>query len=599
MAEENEAPSLFELLGPPISTDQGTIYDYDVSSGEMLGAGFGRQLDTNVGTSFIARPLSFLGEDLMAIAGASEWVGAETARKEITGAGLELTVPDNGISRYELDTLKYLKKREGEQNQIMARNQSTMAAAAGFAGGLAAGLTDPLNIASAFIPIVPQARYAAWVAEASGVIGRAGVRAGVGLAEGAAGAALLEPFAYAGAQMSQLEYTAADSFINIVFGGVMGGGLHSAGGVGFDFFNAGQIAAAKEVGNWLPYLTERESIASAPDEVKMGALQSAVRALEDDLPVNADEYLDAWHGSPHKFDEFRIEAIGSGEGKQGFGFGFYAAQLREVAARYREALSSRVNDSFGAKTSRAVADEFKTAEAIDAEIQKRWKTLPRMGQPGFETLKRFQEAKALLNGEEPGYLYKVRLRLKEGEIIDYDKPFSQQTGPVRDALEELGFRDVPDEAIKEQIQLRLPNGGDELLTADLLKLGVKGIRFLDGLSRDTGDGTFNYVVFDPADIAVVERNGEPIAKARTPKKDTFEAEDMETSALADKAVSMGDDLESVASDVEFLDAQINGMKTRDMWTKGDDAALEAGEAVAKKLEDTASIYRAAAVCMAE
>lgn len=599
MAEENEAPSLFELLGPPISTDQGTIYDYDVSTSEMLGAGFGRQLDTNVGTSFVARPLNFLTEDLMAIAGTSEWVGADKARKEITGAGLELTVPDNGISRYELDTLKYLKKRENEQNQIQARNQTMVGTAAGFAGGLAAGLTDPLNIASAFIPVVPQARYAAWVAEASGAIGRAGVRAGVGMAEGAVGAAILEPFAYAGAQMSQLQYTAADSFINVVFGGVMGGGLHSAGGLGFDYVNASRIEAARSVGEWLPYLTEREAIAAAPDDVKIEAFHQSVRSLENDAPVKADEYFDAWHGSPHKFDEFKIEAIGSGEGRQGFGFGFYAAQLKEIAARYREALSSRVNDAFGAKTSRAVAEEFKTVEAIDAEIQRRWKTPPRMGQPGFETLKRLQEAKALLNGEEPGYLYKVRLRLKEGEIIDYDRPFSQQTGPVRDALEELGFRDIPDAPIKDQIELRLPNGGDELLSADLLKLGVKGIRYLDGLSREAGDGTYNYVAFDPADITVLERNGEPIAKARAPKKDTFEPEDMETSALADRAATMGDDLETVAADVEFLDAQINGLKSREMWTAADDAAMEAGEMTAKKLEDTAAIYRAAAVCMAE
>lgn len=585
MAEENEAPSLFELLAPPISTDQGTIYDYDVSSGEMLGAGFGRQLDTNVGTSFIARPLSFLGEDLMAIAGASEWVGAETARKEITGAGLDLTVPDNGISRYELDTLKYLKKREGEQNQIMARNQSTMAAAAGFAGGLAAGLTDPLNIASAFIPIVPQARYAAWVAEASGVIGRAGVRAGVGLAEGAAGAALLEPFAYAGAQMSQLEYTAADSFINIVFGGVMGGGLHSAGGVGFDFFNAGQIAAAKEVGNWLPYLSSREAAANAPDDVKMGALHNSVKALEDDVPVRADEAFDAWHGSPREFDKFELTNVGVENGAN-FGYGVYLTLARKIADRYAE-------------------------------------------------------------GETPGSVYQVSVKAKIEDFIDWEKPLAEQSPAVQRALEKVlgesassaevvqlpsgrwalknsageiigrqdGFperglaeyqRQVLDEARPKSAEkifidnkTGLPRVDNAEMSKKLREAGIRGVIYKHRALEGEGGGLQNLVVFDPSDIVVRTRNGEPVTQPKAPKKDTFEAEDMETSALADKAVSMGDDLESVASDVEFLDAQINGMKTREMWTKGDDAALEAGEAVAKKLEDTASIYRAAAVCMAE
>lgn len=584
MAEENEAPSLFELLGPPISTDQGTIYDYDVTSGEMLGAGFGRQLDTNVGTSFIARPLNFLTEDLMAIAGASEWVGAETARKEITGAGLDLTVPDNGISRYELDTLKYLKKREGEQNQIMARNQSTMAAAAGFAGGLAAGLTDPLNIASAFIPIVPQARYAAWVAEASGVIGRAGVRAGVGLAEGAAGAALLEPFAYAGAQMSQLEYTAADSFINIVFGGVMGGGLHSAGGLGFDFFNAGQIAAAKEVGNWLPYLSSREAAANAPDDVKMGALQGSVRALEDDLPVRADEHFEAWHGSPHTFDHFKIEAIGTGEGAQVFGRGFYFAMKEMVARSY----SKSTADADFIRKARELYSEFDSPDdAVDAMLN---------------------------SGDFTPNQLALLVALQKDDWLGFDYPHQAVSAALRKPqdfdLSPDTLAALADAQVMYKVRIRgtdkdfpvydgLPGRDANEFAEAARENGARGIRYLDKKSRGAGEGTYNYVVFNPDDITVVSRNGEPVAKPKAPKKDTFEAEDMETSALADKAVSMGDDLESVASDVEFLDAQINGMKAREMWTKGDEAAMEAGEAVAKKLEDTASIYRAAAVCMAE
>ena len=570
MADQNEAPSLFELLGPPISTEPGSVYDYDVSTGEMLGAGFGRQLDTNATISGVIRPLNYLNEDLMNIAGATEWVGAETARREITGAGLELSVPDNGISRYELDTIKYLKKRELEQNQIMARNQSTIGAAAGFAGGLAAGLTDPLNIASAFIPIVPEARYAAWVAQASGAFGRAGVRAGVGVAEGVAGAALLEPLAYSGAQQSQLEYTVADSFINVVFGGVMGGGLHSAGGVGFDFFNAGQIAAAKEVGNWLPYLSSREAAANAPDDVKMGALQGSVRALENDTPVDVGPIFDAeigkrgsqyafvpanaaggtlvpieggarqgvvaFHGTGAAFDKFEVPGDkgtkGAGSGESPIGLWFTdntdaATQFAEFSARGE-----------GANVRRVVLDLQNPLRITD-----------------------YNELRDLVDKftkfERPGYMVAGRQIRMVNDKVDY-----------------------------------------AALRADLKAQGYDGI-VVDKTLVDSPDGETRisqYVVFDPEQVknSVAER-----PNPSAPKKDTFEAEDMETSALADKAVSMGDDLESVASDVEFLDAQINGMKTRELWTKADETAMEAGEAVAKKLEDTASIYRAAAVCMAE
>jgi hypothetical protein len=558
MAEElDDTPNLFQLIGPPIATDPGSIYDYDSSTGEKLQSGFGRQWDTNPFASGIARPLNMLNEDLMAIAGAAEWVSADKAREDIAKSGLDLTVPDNGVSKYELETLKYLKKREREQQQLSARNTSMIGTVAEFTGGLAAGVIDPLNVASAFIPIVPEARYAAWVAQSSGVFGRAAVRAGAGAAEGVAGAALLEPLSYYGATNSQLEYTAADSFINVVFGGVMGAGLHSVGGIGFDAYNAGRLDAARSIGDALPYITQREAAGSAPDDVKLDALHGAVRSLENDLPVRADETFDAWHGSPHRFDEFKIDAIGTGEGTQAFGFGLYFAQAKDVASRYMETTATMARRIFAERNG----------------------DTPAPGQSGF--------------------LYQVRLALKEGEYIDYDRPFSEQAGPVRDALEEMGIRADTDESVGDLLKPRLGNGGDELVAQDLLKYGIKGIRFLDGDSRDAGQGAYNYVVFRPEDVRVISRNGEPIVKPEAPTRPMDDPADMEASALADRAAMKSDDIEQVAADTDFLDQQINGMKSREMWSAADEAALAAGEVNAKKLETTATVYRAAAVCMTE
>ncbi len=42
-------------------------------------------------------------------------------------------------------------------------------------------------------------------------------------------------------------------------------------------------------------------------------------------------------------------------------------------------------------------------------------------------------------------------------------------------------------------------------------LGIPGIRYLDGMSRDGGSGTYNYVMFDDKGIKLLERNGKPIA----------------------------------------------------------------------------------------
>ena len=50
-------------------------------------------------------------------------------------------------------------------------------------------------------------------------------------------------------------------------------------------------------------------------------------------------YQDAWHGSPHKFDKFSLESIGSGEGLQFHGWGLYFGREKEIADDYRWKLS--------------------------------------------------------------------------------------------------------------------------------------------------------------------------------------------------------------------------------------------------------------------
>ena len=42
----------------------------------------------------------------------------------------------------------------------------------------------------------------------------------------------------------------------------------------------------------------------------------------------------AWHGSPHKFDKFSLDKIGTGEGAQAYGHGLYLAEHPETAKAY-------------------------------------------------------------------------------------------------------------------------------------------------------------------------------------------------------------------------------------------------------------------------
>lgn len=125
--------------------------------------------------------------------------------------------------------LHELKREELLRQNIMSRAQGGVGETlARFGTGLGVSILDPLNIASAFVPVVGQARYARMLAVAGeGALARAGVRAGVGAVEGFAGAAMLEPIVYGVAKSEQADYDLSDSMLNLAFGTVLGGGFHA------------------------------------------------------------------------------------------------------------------------------------------------------------------------------------------------------------------------------------------------------------------------------------------------------------------------------------------------------------------------------------
>jgi hypothetical protein len=164
-------------------------------------------------------------------------LSAESARTQLGDAGLreQLTVPDQGISQEALDILIRRKRIENQRADLYSRSPGGFGrGAAKIAASLGYSLFDPLNIATAFVPVVSQARYSAMLRAQAGFAGRTGVRAGVGFVEGTAGAALVEPLILSTARAEQADYDGADSLLNIAFGGILGGGLHAVGGAGYE-----------------------------------------------------------------------------------------------------------------------------------------------------------------------------------------------------------------------------------------------------------------------------------------------------------------------------------------------------------------------------
>lgn len=204
-----------------------------------------------VGESWEANP-SVLGFDAGRVALANrrgERLSAYDAGQIATQAGLRDFAPGDGEYTREALNIIIERKREQRMRQdVIARTPwSLTGTPVRGLGMLAANLLDPANIATAYIPVIGQARYAALLRGAAGAGGRATVRAGVGATEGAIGAALVEPAIIAGRRYLDDDYAMSDSLLNVAFGGALGGGLHVVGGAIGDALAPGRWAATRTI----------------------------------------------------------------------------------------------------------------------------------------------------------------------------------------------------------------------------------------------------------------------------------------------------------------------------------------------------------------
>lgn len=163
----------------------------------------------------------------------------DAANQAFTDAGIKHSAPAGG---YTQSAVEILIKRQRNQSLMREIDAATPYSWAGtpVRGGamLLAGLADPLNVASAFVPVVREARVASMLAGRSG-LAAAGARFAIGAAEGAVGTAALEAPTYGLRTAMQDDYSLTDSLVNMAFGTALGGGLHAVGGAIGDHLGGG------------------------------------------------------------------------------------------------------------------------------------------------------------------------------------------------------------------------------------------------------------------------------------------------------------------------------------------------------------------------
>jgi hypothetical protein len=294
--------------------------------------------------------------------------------------------------------------------------------------------------------------------------------------------------------------------------------------VSFDPRNIRSVNAAFD-----PALSDSANLLAA--NAKTGAaVPLATNALE-----RQPQGIRAYHGSPHDFDRFSLDKIGTGEGAQAYGHGLYFADSEDVARTYRDNLTPvdyklgnqplapqepsdfaarRALQNFGPNIDDAIA---KAKAAVDgghpADVSE-WG-------PALQKLEEWKQS-GQYSYDKSGRLYEVNIKANPEDFLDWDKPLSQQSEAVRSMFEAIvdpQRQKYPNFDPKGETLYRWAEGGRLAKSSDdlaanvggesalsrLREAGIPGIRYLDGMSRDGGAGTSNYVVFDDALIDILRK----------------------------------------------------------------------------------------------
>jgi hypothetical protein len=255
----------------------------------------------------------------------------------------------------------------------------------------------------------------------------------------------------------------------------------------------------------------------------------------------------AFHGTPYKFDKFSLDHIGKGEGAQAFGWGLYFAGKKQVAEYYRKTLSDSSSHQTvylnGQKLEENTPERhaasllyFNDAREIKP-MAKKWikeaaagdlglnDTAKKAGMSGVEYFQRLSDFVQKHKKKEitfaKGQLYEVSIP-EDDDMLQWHKPIASQPESVKKALKDSGlWQELKDnlsdfsspmntrgklngENIYAYLEWKL--GSDKAASLRLNELGISGLKYPAGsiAGTGTGNGGFNYVVFDESAVDILQ-----------------------------------------------------------------------------------------------
>lgn len=248
-------------------------------------------------------------------------------------------------------------------------------------------------------------------------------------------------------------------------------------------------------------------------------------------------YQSAYHGTPHRFDEFSLDNIGTGEGNQVHGWGLYFAENKDISEGYRKSLTGdNFNNEQYYYNEELIEERSKKAilstivkNGIDKVIQVREKNLEKYKydeteyqtkKEELEWIKTLDESK-IEKKTDKGQLYKVDIP-ETDVLLDEDLTFNEQPENVKnilkDVLQDEAFSEYfedfesPEEFVETEItdweygftggniynRISRLLGGEKEASLKLNEYGIKGITY-----NGYEDGRC-YVIFDDKAIKVLE-----------------------------------------------------------------------------------------------
>jgi hypothetical protein len=254
--------------------------------------------------------------------------------------------------------------------------------------------------------------------------------------------------------------------------------------------------------------------------------------------------LTAYHGTPHTIQgQFDINKVGTGEGAQAYGHGMYFAEAPAVAKQYATDRSyvgkvmAGTPDNTPWDAQRIAQDTLNVhGDNAVAQLQSTLKANSQLKNPKqLEANKQIEDAIDILktNQLQPmGNLYKVDIPDADiPNMLDWDKPFSEQSKTVQKSIvsdplfnkyvNNIMGKPITSLSGKDIQKMRLGYEADlskstqdvsAKVTNWFKNSGISGIRYLDEGSRTKGKGTSNFVVFDPTDVKILERNDQPVTR---------------------------------------------------------------------------------------